>query len=120
MTDLRKNGGGGLRVWLNPPYSQPLMTQFCEKLAEHGNGIALLFGRTGNKVFQETMLVKADAVLFLRKRIKFYRPSGEQAGSGGCDSVLFAFGKENADALLACGLEGVYVSLKGAKRINYK
>ena len=63
------------------------------------------------------MLTRADAVLFLRKRIRFYKPSGEQGQSGGCDSVLFAFGKENADALLNCGLEGVYVPLTDAKRI---
>jgi hypothetical protein len=37
--------------------------------------------------------------------------------NGGCDSVLFAFGKENANALLKCGLEGVYVPLKDARKI---
>ena len=111
---------GGARVWLNPPYSQPLLTRFCEKFADNGNGVALLFGRTGNKVFQEIMLPRADAVLFLRRRIKFYRPDGSQAGSGGCDSVLFAFGWRNAGALQESGLEGVFVPLKGAGRINTK
>ena len=33
------------RVWLNPPYSRPLIELFVRKLAEHGNGIALLFNR---------------------------------------------------------------------------
>ena len=103
---------GGGRVWLNPPYSQPLITQFCEKLVRHGNGICLLFGRTGNKIFQNLMLPHADAVLFLRKRIKFFRPDGTQGASGGCDSVLFAFGEENVQALLQSGLEGVLVMLK--------
>ena len=63
------------------------------------------------------MLPHADAVLFLRKRIRFFRPNGEQGQSGGCDSVLFAFGESNAQALLNCGLEGVYVPLKDAIRI---
>lgn len=108
---------GGVRVWLNPPYSQPLMTRFCERFVENGNGICLIFGRTGNKVFQELMLPKADAVLFLRKRVRFYKPTGEQGQSGGCDSVLFAFGEQNVGALRNCGLEGVLVPLKEARQI---
>ena len=108
---------GGGRIWLNPPYSQPLITQFCQRFADHGNGICLLFGRTGNKIFQEIMLPRADAVLFLRKRIKFYRPDGTQGGSGGCDSVLFAFGRENAEALLRSHLEGVFVPLNGVIKV---
>ena len=35
------------RVWLNPPYSRPLIELFVRKLAEHGNGIALLFNQIG-------------------------------------------------------------------------
>lgn len=26
------------RVWLNPPYSRPLIERFVKRLAEHGNG----------------------------------------------------------------------------------
>ena len=37
---LVQNWGG--EFGLNPPYSKPLIWQFVEKLAEHGNGIALL------------------------------------------------------------------------------
>jgi hypothetical protein len=33
------------RVWLNPPYSRPLIECFVKRMAEHGNGIALLFNR---------------------------------------------------------------------------
>lgn len=66
------------RVWCNPPYSQPALYQFCEKLAEHGNGILLIFARTGNKVWQEIVFPKADAVLFLRKRIQFVDNQGNR------------------------------------------
>ena len=43
------------RVWLNPPYSRPLIEQFVRKLAEHGNGIALLFNRCDSKMFQDVI-----------------------------------------------------------------
>lgn len=39
------------RVWLNPPYSHPLIEKFVKRLAEHGNGIALLFNRCDSKMF---------------------------------------------------------------------
>lgn len=115
MVDKKENGlkveWGGARVWLNPPYSQPLMEQFCEKMMEHGNGIVLTFARTGNKVFQK-MVGKADGVFFFRHRIKFYKPDGTTAGSPGCDSCLFAFGEDNVEAIRNSGLEGVLIRLK--------
>lgn len=99
-------------VWLNPPYSRPLIEQFCRKMAEHGNGIALLFNRLDTAMMQEVILKNAHAVKFLRKRIRFYRPDGTQGGSPGCGSVLFAFGKENAEKLRNQELEGFFIELK--------
>ena len=40
------------RVWLNPPYSNPLQEQFLMKMAEHNNGIALVFAKVEAKWFQ--------------------------------------------------------------------
>lgn len=100
------------RVWCNPPYSQPALYRFCEKMAEHGNGILLIFARTGNKVWQEIIFPKATAILFLRKRIQFIDNQGHRGGSAGCDSALVAFGKENAEALQRCGIEGSIIELR--------
>lgn len=108
---LTQKWGGG-RVWCNPPYSQPALYQFCQKMAEHGNGILLIFARTGNKVWQEIIFQKATAVLFLRKRIRFIGEDGEPGGSAGCDSALVAFGWENVAALEKCGIEGSLIVLK--------
>ena len=36
------------RVWLNPPYSRPLVEQFVKKMSEHNDGIALLVNRQDN------------------------------------------------------------------------
>ena len=94
---LYKIGGG--RIWLNPPYSKPLIWQFVEKLAEHGNGIALLFNRCDSNKFQDIIFTKATGMMFLRNRIKFFRPDGTRGDSPGCGSVLIAFGRENAEIL---------------------
>ena len=68
------------RVWLNPPYSRPLIEQFVRKLAQHGNGIALLFNRCDSKMFQDIIFEKATAIKFLRGRIRFFRPDGIRGG----------------------------------------
>ena len=110
---LSKNWGGvNCRVWLNPPYSKPLIEQFLRKMVEHGNGIVLLFNRLDSVMMQEVVLKNAHAMKFLRKRIRFYREDGTQGGSPGSGSVLFAFGKENAEVLKNNSLEGVFVRLK--------
>lgn len=110
MDGLSKEWFG--RVWLNPPYSRPLIEQFVQRMAEHGNGIALLFNRCDSKMFQDIIFEKATAMKFLRSRIKFYRENGEQGDSPGCGSILFAFGVENAKILRTCNIEGKSVDLQ--------
>lgn len=99
------------RIWLNPPYSRPLISQFIKKMADHNNGIALLFNRCDNVMFHDIIFPSAAAMKFLRKRIRFYRPDGTQGGSPGCGSVLIAWGKRNAEIIRDCKLEGKYVNL---------
>lgn len=106
---LTKNWIG--RVWLNPPYSKPLMWQFVEKLAEHGNGIALLFNRCDSNKFQDVIFTKATGIMFLRNRIKFFRPDGTRGNSPGCGSILIAFGEENAEILRTCNITGKYIRI---------
>ena len=81
-------------------------------MAEHGNGIVLLFNRLDSVMMQEVVLKNAHAMKFLRKRIRFYREDGTQGCSPGCGSVLFAFGKENAEILRNQKSEGVFIELK--------
>ena len=106
---LKKEWEG--RVWLNPPYSKPLINQFVERLANHGNGIALLFNRCDNKMFHDIIFKKADGIKFLRQRIKFYRQDGTKGESPGCGSVLVAFGDINAKILKESNLEGVFLPI---------
>lgn len=79
------------KVWMNPPYGGETAT-WLDRLALHGNGIALVFARTDTGWFHKTAK-KADVVSFLAGRIKFIRESGEQAKTpSGCGSMLLAWG----------------------------
>ena len=97
------------RVWLNPPYSNP--KPFLEKLAKHGNGIALVLNSTDTIWFQDICLKKADSMLLLKGRPKFTNKNFEnvQIMRG---VVLFAFGKENTEILKNCDLAGLFISLQ--------
>ena len=99
------------RVWLNPPYSRPLIEEFVQKMADHGNGIALLFNRCDSKMFQDVIFQKATAMKFLRNRIRFYRQDGTRGDSPGCGSILIAFGEYNAKILANSDIEGKFVVL---------
>lgn len=101
------------RVWLNPPYG-PHIGAWMERLAHHGNGIALIFGRTDTEMFHRTVFARADAILFVKGRITFFRPDGSRGNfTGGAPSVLIAYGAENVRALECCGVKGSLVMLGG-------
>lgn len=97
-------------VFMNPPYSRPLLRPFVEKLAEHGNGIALLKNQVDNLLFQEVVFARATSMLFMRHRIKFITPDGT-TGSPFFGSVLVAFGHECDRRLRRSSIPGKYVVL---------
>lgn len=99
------------RVWCNPPYGRA-MNPFLEKMTIHGNGILLIFARTETKAFFDYIWNKADAVLFIRGRLKFHMPDGSQGGTAGSPSVLVAYGANNVKALEDSGIIGKIVYLK--------
>ena len=99
------------RVYLNPPYGKG-MELWIEKLKFHGNGIALIFARTETKCFFDHIWNAADALLFVKGRIRFYHVSGIQGGTSGAPSVFVAYGQTNAQALKNSGIAGRFLSLK--------
>lgn len=67
------------RVWMNPPYAQPLIAQFSQRFAEEMaggcEGIALVNNGTETAWFQALANVSM-AICFPRSRIKFLDPQG--------------------------------------------
>lgn len=67
------------RIWMNPPYAQPLMGQFASKFAAEirrgSEGVVLVNNATETGWFQE-MAEECSAICFPRARIKFLDPDG--------------------------------------------
>lgn len=93
------------KVWLNPPYSN--IEPFMHKLAEHGNGIALIYARTETKWFFETVWKRATGIFFFEGRTYFYRPSGERLKSNaGSPTCLAIYGPNNFSVVQHSSLRG--------------
>lgn len=108
------------RVWLNPPYTTQLIAAFMKKLAEHGNGVALVYNRFDSAWFQNYVLDVADSLFFFRKRIYFLRPDGSVGDRPGAGSCLIAYGDNNTKAIEESGLNGRLVLLKNDVVIKKK
>lgn len=99
------------RVWLNPPYAQPAIAYFADKMAsEYESGrvsaaIALTHNYTDTAWFHR-LANACDAICFTRGRIAFESPSGEKAAPTQGQS-FFYFGDNHAAFRSAFGSVGV-------------
>lgn len=85
-------------VWLNPPYGR-YTNDWLSKMHHHRNGISLVFARTDCGWFHD-YVAKADAILFLKGRVKFVDGLGVSSGNGaGAGSMLIAWGERGVKAL---------------------
>ena len=98
----------GERVWLNPPYGR-FIVPFLERMHK---GIALLPVRTDCKWFHELVAKRADALFFLKGRVRFIDKNGRKAGSPAFASMLVSYTAEDTEAIRKSGLLGVL--FKGA------
>lgn len=92
------------RVWCNPPFGREAI-HWMRKMAQHGNGIALIPARTETAMFYETVWQVADAVLFIKGRPHFHTVDGKRAPfNSGAPICLIAYGAANVLALERSGL----------------
>jgi ParB family chromosome partitioning protein len=86
------------KVWLNPPYSQPAIANFAEKLAsewQDGNlesAIALTHNYTDTAWFHR-LATACSAICFTRGRIGFVNPEGKKAAPTQ-GQAFFYFGED--------------------------
>ncbi len=83
--------------------SQSDVAAWVEKFCQHGNGVMLVFARTDVAWFHKHAK-KADAICFVRGRIKFIRADGFSGAGSGAGSMLIACGAECATKVLTSGL----------------
>jgi hypothetical protein len=111
------------RVWLNPPFDRRLVGAFIERLAEHGRGTAFVHARTETAWFRP-IWSDGTALLFLAGRVIFHKADGSLqttkrglVANSGAPVVLCAFGRDDADILAVCGIEGAFVPLRLSRSV---
>ena len=94
------------RVWCNPPYGKETFV-WLKKLAEHRNGIALIFARTETKGFHSEVWNKADGVFFFEGRIKFHYVTGEPGDEANAPSCLVSYNEYNTRSIFTAESKGL-------------
>lgn len=90
------------RVWCNPPYGDQV-GRFVGRLAEHGDGVALVASRTDTRWFH-SVAPRAALVCFVKGRLDLLPGPGSSSSRPAYPSVLLAFGDVCAEALERSGL----------------
>lgn len=100
------------RVWLNPPYGREI-EKWMQRMADHNNGIALIFARTETRFFQKYVFDAASSILFISGRLYFLNSCGIRANANaGAPTVLISYGVNNSKILQESGIKGRFFLLK--------
>lgn len=99
-------------VWMNPPYSQPLISQFADAFAEKYNAdeftqACVLVNNATETNWYQSLLTYASAVCFLKGRVKFIDKTGNPSGAPLQGQTVLYFGdneKQFADVFSKFGI----------------
>lgn len=90
---LDKNWSG--RVWMNPPYAQPAIADFCKKLVDSLPSIeaaCVLVNNATDTAWFRMMADNCAAICFITGRIRFIDPSGKPSGAPLQGQAVLYFG----------------------------
>lgn len=102
-------------VWMNPPFGgRNGLIPWLNKIADHGNGIALTPDRTSAPWWQDAAK-RSDAHLQISGKVKFIDANGNEGKSPSNGTTLFAYGDQALKALINAQNNGL-----GQLFIKYK
>lgn len=102
-------------VWMNPPFGgRNGIAPWLEKFFDHGNGVALTPDRTSAPWWQD-YAPRADALLFVRSKIKFIGADGMPGRSPAQGTTLMAAGPRGVQALQNASAAGLGLLLYGRR-----
>ena len=89
----------GKKVWINPPYSQPAISQFCDALVEkldtgEVQEACALVNNATETAFGQKLLQICSAVCFPSGRIKFLDVQGDAKGTPLQGQMVIYFGDD--------------------------
>lgn len=104
-------------VWLNPPYAQPLIEEFCARLLDqirrgYTAQACLLVNNATETAWFQSLLSKRAAVCLLRSRVKFENPDGEPIGSPLQGQAVLYFGDAMTNFFSAFAPFGALLSVR--------
>lgn len=110
-------------VWMNPPYAQPLISEFCELLIKkylvgEVKQACVLVNNATETVFYQNMLKVCGAVCFIKGRVRFIDEQGKESGAPLQGQTILYFGERIAEFATMFEVFGVILYGDSTKRRN--
>lgn len=105
-------------VWLNPPYAQPLISQFSDKVVEQTNNFSqcmVLVNNATETTWLQNMMARCDAICFVKGRIRFVDVDGNPSGAPLQGQVILYFGKSGDKFNSEFKAHGICTMMTGGK-----